>query len=330
MPEYDTVQGITAYLNDLDGLNRLIRDRNVAGYDRKERLRDFVILGRWFADACGNFGKCKFELNYKPTDIPAALPKVVEPKDLYAMLAGLSISHGFESGAAPSHVICPECDKGWTLETAHDTHVRKDERVIPLQPGRSIADHEKDLAGSKEGVFRFGSEPGIRNPKFIDLSPHPEYKNSVVNEKGWRYHHPPFNNERVTQEYIAEAGDESSLTVFIFEHTRCSELRQARWSREFFTEVFTGAGFKNLVMNEIPNEYCPCEACGPWFLAKIPAGDLKIGWRKRVINIDWKGTGKALPTLFESEEVTRGDDHIHAWGKEKAIEYLAKLRTALT
>lgn len=331
---YDTVQGITEYLTDLDGLNRLIRDRQAAGYQRKERLHDFVVMGRWHTDSCGNFGRCKFELNYKPTDIPAALPKVVESKALYAMLDGLSISTAMESsGVPPTHVLCPECGVGWTLETAHDTRVRKEDRVVPLHPGRSIADRERDFDNETEGLLRFGPEPGVRNPKFIDLTPHPEYKRPI-NEKGWRYHHPPLAREVVKQDYVAEEGDTCSMTVFVFEHQRCADIRKARLEREFFTEVFDKAGFTNLVMNEIPNEYCPCEVCGPWFIARLPAGDLKIGWRKRVINIDWSALKRsprepALSDLFEAEDVTKGSDHIHAWGKEKAITYLTKLREAL-
>lgn len=335
MRAYNTVKGIETYLTSLEGLNKLVRDRHEAGYDRKEPLGDFIILGHWRTDTCGNFDKCTFELDYKPADhFHEKLPPVILTDHLLEnaknLGLNLSVSSGGGSGVPPPFVVCPECDKGWTLANAYDTKVRTDDRIVPLHPGKSIADREKDWDGNKEGVFRFGPEPSVRNAKFIDLTLHPEYKGRVVNEKGWRYHHPPFEHERLKKDYIAEEGDECSLTVFIYEHKRCAELRKARWSREFFEGILSGAGFKNHVMNEIPNEYCHCEVCGPWFLARFPFGDIKIGWRKRVINIDWSNTGKDLGSLFEKEDITKGAHIIHAWGKEKAIDYLERIREALS
>jgi hypothetical protein len=51
----------------------------------------------------------------------------------------------------------------------------------------------------------------------------------------------------------------------------------------------------------------------------------KLGWRKRVISIDWSRTNVSLPDLFEGEDVTRDDTMIHAWGYDKCAEYLKKL-----
>src|SRR5271156_4622562 len=104
--KYNSVQGIEEYLVDLDGLNRLIHDRQAAGYDRHERLDDFVVLGRWFTDSCGNFGRCEFELDYKPTDLASRLPKVVRSADILQLVKGLSISSGVHSDVPPSRLVC--------------------------------------------------------------------------------------------------------------------------------------------------------------------------------------------------------------------------------
>ena len=326
---YDTLAGIESYLTDLDGLNRLIQHRMNAGYKRKERLHDWVIMGRWATDSCGNFGRCEFQLDHKPIQPPADFPKVTTRDDAFRHLANLSMGTYSSSDVPSSHLVCPECKKGWSLENAHDTFVRKDDRVVPLTPGKTIRERQKDWDSDPEGHFRFGPEPSVRNPKFIDLSPHPEYKNSKVNEKGWRYHHPPFDHERLTMDYVAEEGDECSVTVFLYFHKRCWALYKARRERAHFEEIFAGADMKPVTLNEIPNGYCPCEVCAPWFVATFPFGDIKIGWRKRVINIDWSSTGKDLEHLFKEEDVTKDPHYIHAWGAQKASEYLKRINGAL-
>jgi hypothetical protein len=325
---YDRANCIEAYLTDLDGLNRLIKDRAEAGYTRHERLHDFIILGRWSTDSCGNFGRCQFRLDYKPVELQNSLPKVVRKEDLFGMFKDLTIEISASSDVPPSHILCPECGKGWTLDNAHDTYVMQDNRTIPLHPGKSIAERAKDWSNNTEGVFRFGPEPSVCNPKFIDLKPHPEYKGQTINEKGWRHHHPPFDHERLTQDYVAEEGDEACITVFLFFHKRCHTIRKARVERKTFEVIFEKAGLPHAALLEIPNEYCPCEACAPWFLARLPFGDIKIGWRKRVINIDWSATGKELGELFTEENVTKDNFTIHAYGANKAADYLGRIKKA--
>lgn len=85
-----------------------------------------------------------------------------------------------------------------------------------------------------------------------------------------------------------------------------------------------------IYVEEIPNGYCSDYCCVqyPWLIVTCAGlGRIKIGWRKRVINIDWsdstvKWTGDEL---FPKEETTKGDNYIHAWGYDKAKEYIKVL-----
>ena len=95
----------------------------------------------------------------------------------------------------------------------------------------------------------------------------------------------------------------------------------------------------------LPNGYWPDCDYIPWFLFHTSDGDILIGWRKRVISIEWQENFKPFDmAIFNSENVTKwcGDAGIsykriragtlptcakrgiHAWGTEKAIEYLRK------
>lgn len=84
-----------------------------------------------------------------------------------------------------------------------------------------------------------------------------------------------------------------------------------------------------IYVEEIPNEYCRQWCCSdrPWFVVTTPIGRVKIGWRKRVINIDWSESSlkeKAVE-LFPDEETTRVDQLIHAWDYERARAYIQTL-----
>lgn len=86
-----------------------------------------------------------------------------------------------------------------------------------------------------------------------------------------------------------------------------------------------------IFVEEIPNGYCPRWCCKhlPWFVVTTKIGRIKIGRRKRVISIEWdKASGIDGDVLFASENVTKGPQLVHAWGAEKAREYIAALMAA--
>jgi hypothetical protein len=113
------------------------------------------------------------------------------------------------------------------------------------------------------------------------------------------------------------------------EHKNTKQLQEFK---DILSEVYN---LDKLRFTEIPNEYCPCERCASWFTITTPDGDVKIGWRKRVINIRWLDNYKQFYETFESEDVTKGfnrlgDRFIHAWSIEKTIEYLIRAKESIT
>lgn len=84
-----------------------------------------------------------------------------------------------------------------------------------------------------------------------------------------------------------------------------------------------------IYVEEIPNGYCSQYCClqKPWFVVTTKRGRIQLGWRKRVIQINWAGSDieSRAEELFTGEDVTKGDKMIHAWSYLKAQLYLKTL-----
>lgn len=82
-------------------------------------------------------------------------------------------------------------------------------------------------------------------------------------------------------------------------------------------------------VKEITNGYCsaPCCAHRPWFIVTTKVGPITIGWRKRVIVVDWSKSDvtKDAWDLFGKEDTTKEGRMIHAWGYDKAKEYVVAI-----
>lgn len=109
----------------------------------------------------------------------------------------------------------------------------------------------------------------------------------------------------------------------------------AKTSMEF-RECFKNAGFEPIFMESIANEYHSTEnrkdAYGlrsPWFIVTTRLGHFKVGWRKRVISLDWSRTTvmKTADQIFPNE-VTKGERDIHAWSYEALTKYLRAIGEA--
>ena len=87
-----------------------------------------------------------------------------------------------------------------------------------------------------------------------------------------------------------------------------------------------------LYVEELPNGYGPMHPYWqhfPWYQVTTEKGRIKIGWRKRVISIEWEEATnyEYAIALFPTEDVTKDKRTIHAWSYEKAKEYVAAILT---
>jgi len=92
--------------------------------------------------------------------------------------------------------------------------------------------------------------------------------------------------------------------------------------------LFALAGIEVIKKWKLPNQYWgpSDETQNPhcWWLVKTPAGLIEIGWRKRVIEINWSDTN--VKAVITKDDVTKSETMVHAHTKEKALEYLTELR----
>jgi hypothetical protein len=339
-PWYDTKEGITKSITSLESLIDLIQERHSAGYDRQERLNEFYILGRYCFDTCGNCSKAEERI---PKVLMPKIPDVLTRDEFWTYAKKHSIqmiSFSMNGGNLPLLGLkCPYCGKTWNIQNCHDTVVWDTTKVYPLIDfvGQTLGNVKAAYAKRDDAVYRMQPEILIRNDKHIDFSPKypkPEYdweKSIVKNEHGWM-----DEKDGITDDYVIQPGDEGFFNVWKYFHHACNRANLRENMKAKFKEIFEKAGFKKITLWATPNKYCSCDHCAPWFKVYTKFGIINIGWRKRVINIDWKGLDvnpslrEEILSLFTEEDVTKGDNNIHAWGWEKAEEYLTKIYNLLS
>lgn len=96
---------------------------------------------------------------------------------------------------------------------------------------------------------------------------------------------------------------------------------------KYLLAVLLLAGIEYDKTYQIANEYWPDNGNfveerrkDPWWLVKTPYGMVKIGWRKRVINIDWEDT--FVRVVVTKDDVTKDETMVHAYGYAAAVIYL--------
>lgn len=136
-----------------------------------------------------------------------------------------------------------------------------------------------------------------------------------------------LDNESALEKAIHHAGYDAAALVkaAVMAHA-VSKSPEARDQRVAERADIVGLFVAPVFVAEVPNGYCSDWCCRhlPWFKVTTSVGPILIGWRKRVLSIDWTETvgTKTSAELFADEDVTKETRLIHAWSLVKARAYV--------
>jgi hypothetical protein len=211
---YNTKDGLATMLGSLDRLKALQVERRAAGYVRQERMEEFVLLGRFHLDTCGNFSFAAFDV-LRP-EAYAVVPPVLTKAE-YEVFAKQYArpdldSYVLESALPPPHAVCVACGIGWSLVDCHSA-VRNTQvhsvQSLDAYAGRTLGEAAALIAATP------GAEHGlngwlVRSDRFID--------HAQDNPEGWR-----DDEEGIGPDYVIQVGDEANVLITPFHHAECSE-----------------------------------------------------------------------------------------------------------
>jgi len=138
---------------------------------------------------------------------------------------------------------------------------------------------------------------------------------------------------------VSEATDraaeyEKALRVAEWGNELSDKRRLMREESEYEVRaILVLAGIQVTRAWELANGYWPdhpdYDYCRrPWWLFQTDIGLLRLGWRKRVLEIDWSAT--ETRAVVTKDEVTKSHTMCHAWSTEKAVEYCKGLKVVAT
>lgn len=345
---YNTVDGASKAVQTLAGFHLLIDARHKAGYRDGERLTSLIVLGMWSLDTCGNAMKA---ISERGCSTPKAIYKqlghelsdVVASEDFWDFVSLCiqdkdkqpSVSFGMRDDIPYPRVVCSVCGKPWTIEDCDDavTSHKTEDRPLAEYVGMTLKDYENLLNCRSDGVYMIQPDLAIRNDKYIDLTPDPGFPVLKKNERGWlrEKEMAAISPNGDKWQYVIQEGDDAMVNIWTYQHPACKDDALKATTREEIMKVFRDAMIITGRWEEIPNEYGSASYNGPWFNVATTFGKVKIGWRKRVVSIEVtfpEGKPLTLTTLFSDEDVTKWENGIHAWGYEKAAEYLCRISRA--
>jgi hypothetical protein len=298
---------------------------------RGERLSEFVVLQAFALDSFGQVGKFNPNMKEITADLPQCMSKEAFIEALELRLPtnktwGITLTPVY---IPPTYVRCAGCGKYYSVHDCHDVVPREEQEVVMSLSGfigRQLWEVRRHLDSQHDAHYFIRSSTQVRNNRFIDLRLEPYYEsNSPLNLRGWL-----GDEDGIGDWYVIQPGDEILFRKMQYFHAECFKEWVTEKTRKEFEEVFRAADVEIMSMEAVPNEYGSYSYRGPWFRVLTSVGQIRIGWRKRVIEICLKGGSpeEDCREMIQGEETTITEKYVHARDHEKAAEYIGKIASA--
>lgn len=335
--DYDTKKGIDKQLDTLADFYGLLAARKEAA-ERGESLSEFVVTGYWWLKGDGSYWGTVVGNIFKPHQYIAKyrfseIPDVLTAREFEDFICKKEKEEKIEfqlfGGDLPSPHLgatCKICRREFTGRDAYDfvEHEFRENPYLDDFAGKTFGEYRAALKERKDARYQVMEIFKIRHPRFSDLRDNefsrPRNPEGIMTEK-----------DGITDDYVIEKGDRTSLERFEAFHKICHYEAVAAAAQKEFTVLFDQAGFSPglIYMKRIPNEYGSSSWKGPWFEVETSYGPIVVGWRSSVMCISWRALGRDMMHLFDDIDNTKEDDSIHAWTYEEAIEILRRIRQAI-
>lgn len=304
---FDDLDQMLPYLSTLEGFWKIINARReYRAQNQTSRMRAYVVYGTWMFDEFGQVGRFgefrrfddsskKYVYNeFNPSG--PDFPKLLTKKQFEGLVpANVDWGWGFggANGALPRPgVPCAHCGEVWTVKNTHTSWGIDSDKLFNAHEsdfvGRRLSEVIEEIKSSSSAIYQFS---GLRNDKHIDLSlADPDKSWSTRNRAGWVAFRgdTPLDDTRPIFDrdtYFIEDGDTLLFNVHELYHAQCFRETLASRTRDCFLEALVKAGLRVFGAIRVPNEYGSETYRGPWFIFDTDRGYIRLGWRKRVINV---------------------------------------------
>lgn len=317
--DYDTKAGVMNAITNLASFHQLLKERRKAMSPAIQgvRLQEFVIFGQWILDSFGQLGIITeiHDSNYKTilSTIQKVIPSLLTKDEFKLFLR--QYNAGFSYGICNETLIpdidtkCTCCGETWSMENLHDyTSIRK--HIEAKELTQFLTKEEYFRCATIIGVtFRLDEENWLVN---TDVS-------SILNQvtgKKWQVCY----DDEVTKNKIV------SYAIDTYYHHACYADYLFKETKQTFTKAIEEAGIKVNGVVRTKNLYGSLQYRSYWFIVDTDIGHLLVGWRKRVIEINYSMID---PKYVSQTEETVGPGYEHVYGYEKLTEALVAFKQHL-
>lgn len=85
------------------------------------------------------------------------------------------------------------------------------------------------------------------------------------------------------------------------------------------------AGVPYTEVHELPNGYLASRTDDPWLLFVCAGRTFRMGWRKRVLHVEWTNGLAAPISEPDLQWISHDDNYFHAWNWPQALTFLSRV-----